>query len=116
MKRVVSVLTAKWFVTLVGAIALSLVVWFIGPLIAIGEFRPFESDLGRMIAIMAILVVWGLVNVLGRAKEAKTNKEMVETLTEARAGGGKGGASASASAEEVALLKTRIEEALQVMR
>lgn len=116
MKRVVSVLTAKWFVTLVGAIALSLVVWFIGPLIAIAEFRPFESDLGRMIAIMAILVVWGLVNVLGRAKEAKTNKEMVETLTEAQAGGGKGGASSSASAEEVALLKTRIEEALQVLR
>jgi type VI secretion system protein ImpL len=112
MKRFFNFLTAKWFVTLVGAIALSLVVWFIGPLIAVGEFRPFDSDLGRMIAIMAILVVWGLVNVLGRAKEAKTNKDMVATLTEAQAGKG----ADAASAEEVALLKTRIEEALQVLR
>jgi type VI secretion system protein ImpL len=114
MKRVFGFLTAKWFVTLVGAIALSLVVWFIGPLIAIGEFRPFETELGRMIAVMAILVVWGLVNVLGRAKEAKTNKDMVQTLTEAQAGPGKG--AEAASAEEVGLLKTRIEEALQVLR
>jgi len=49
-KAILSVLTARWFVTLIGAIILALVVWFVGPLIAVGNVRPLDSEIIRLIA------------------------------------------------------------------
>ena len=34
LKKILAVLTAKWLITLIGAIVLSLLVWFFGPLLA----------------------------------------------------------------------------------
>jgi type VI secretion system protein ImpL len=114
MKRIVRFLTARWLVTLLGALALSLLVWFVGPLIAIADFRPLDGDIARLIAIMAILVAWGLYNVFSLVRQKRTDEKMVATLTEP--GKAAGGAVAAESAEEVGLLKKRLEEALQLLK
>jgi len=71
MKRILGILTAKWFITLLGAIALSLIVWFIGPLIAVADSRPLDSEIVRLIVVMGIVFVWGLINIFARVKEAR---------------------------------------------
>jgi type VI secretion system protein ImpL len=109
MKRILSVLSAKWFVTLIGAIALSLVVWFLGPLIAVADARPLESELVRIVVVMLILVAWGLINIFSRVKQAKTNEKMVATLSEKEA-------TSAETSEEIAQLRKRLEEALGLLR
>src|SRR5258708_23317991 len=110
MKRVLGILTAKWFVTLIGAIALSLIVWFIGPLLAVADMRPLESDWVRLVVVMAIVFVWGLVNIFSRVKQARTNDQMAQALTQAKDAAG------PEAGEEIALLRKRLEEALGLLK
>ncbi|HEX7968786.1 MAG TPA: type VI secretion system membrane subunit TssM [Stellaceae bacterium] len=111
MKRVLGVVTAKWFVTLIGAIALSLIVWFIGPLIAVADIRPLDGELARIIVVMLILVGWGLINIFSRVKDAQTNAKMAAALTEAPKD-----AAAAETAEEIAQMRKRLEEALALLK
>lgn len=48
----------RWFLGTVGIVLLALVVWFLGPYFAFGETRPFETVLGRVIAILVLFVIW----------------------------------------------------------
>jgi len=56
IRAIMSVLFSGWFLSLIGAIVLSLLVWFVGPLIAIAEARPLDADWVRMVVILVILV------------------------------------------------------------
>jgi type VI secretion system protein ImpL len=110
MKRILGILTAKWFITLLGAIALSLIVWFIGPLIAVADSRPLDSEIVRLIVVMGIVFVWGLINIFARVKEARTNDQMTAALTQAKdAAGGE-------ADEEITHLRKRLEESLGLLK
>ena len=37
LKGILAVLTARWFLTLVGAAILALLIWFFGPLLAVAD-------------------------------------------------------------------------------
>lgn len=110
MKALWEVLTARWLVTLVGALALALLVWFLGPLIAVAGYRPFESDLVRAGIVTAILVAWGLINILGHARAAARNERMIEAIGSASTGQGAAGSGESDQ------LRQRLEEALRDLR
>ncbi|NNG05393.1 MAG: type VI secretion system membrane subunit TssM [Inquilinus sp.] len=111
LKKIVAVLTAKWLITLIGAIVLSLLVWFFGPLLAFAEARPLESDLSRFITVMVIIVVWGLANLFAAMREKKSNDQMIDDLVEAPVSPDE-----TASADEVAQLKERSREALALLK
>jgi type VI secretion system protein ImpL len=108
MKRLLQVLTARWLVTLIGALALALLVWFLGPLIAVAGYRPLDSDLVRAGVMAAILVAWGLVNILGHTRAAARNEDMIEAIG--------GAAERTAGDGESDQLRGRLEEALRDLR
>ncbi len=94
-------------------LAFALAVWFIGPAIAIFEFRPLETVLVRTIAIVMVAAVWLGIE-LGRLwASRRANKKLLEGIA---ASGGAGDASADKSAEEVAILRQRFEEAATVLK
>lgn len=74
------------FLTLLVAVAFSVAIWFLGPLIALGEARPFESMFGRLITIGVIFflsLATILLILLRRAKKAKAMEEdIVESVDE----------------------------------
>src|SRR5579872_7472218 len=111
MNRLLQVLTARWLVTLVGALALAVLVWFLGPVIAIAEHRPLESDLVRAVLVAAILVGWGLFNILDRARAAARNEQMISAI-----GTGAGTAAAAPADSEGEQLRERLEEALRDLK
>jgi len=84
-KRILSVLTARWFVTLIGAIILALIVWFVGPLIAVGDVRPLDSDIVRLIVVLVILVIWGIWNIISLLRAKKSNDQLVKGISQASA-------------------------------
>ena len=82
LASILSVLRARWFWTLVGAIILSLLVWFYGDLIGIGETHPLATEVSRLLVVLGIAVIWGLWNVLGQARARRRNDKLITALAE----------------------------------
>jgi len=51
----------RWLWPLIGLVLIGLAIWFLGPYIAIGDFKPFESLIGRAIALGVVMLFWPLL-------------------------------------------------------
>ncbi len=80
LKPIWAVLSARWFLTLLGVVILALVVWFFGDLLALGDWRPFESQLARLVTILVLTFIWGAGNLLAQRKVRKANDAFVSEL------------------------------------
>ncbi len=115
MKKVFDFFKKKWVIQLIGVIALSLLIWFFGPLISIAGKIPFETELSRLIAILLIVLLWGGYQLFVQIKANRANARMVNELM-----GSNGSSDAMQisheSAEEVATLGQNFDAALQVLK
>ena len=82
MSKVVEFFKNRIVISIIGLIALSLLIWFAGPLIKFGESNsaPLGSAIARLILIMIILVAWGLNNLRTQMQDKKQNDELVNDL------------------------------------
>ena len=113
MRALIDVLKARWFLTLLGTILLSLIIWFLGPLFAFAEVRPLEPELVRFIVVMILFIIWGLANLFSVMRAKKTESGLMKDLEEAEGGLDQDSAAAD---EEVALLGERMKEALALLK
>lgn len=113
MKKLLALLFHPWLLLALGLLALAMLIWFIGPLVAIAEWRPLESVNARLIAI-ALPVVLVLLRGGWRAWKARStqNKLMDSLLTRAPTAP----ATPGVAETEVATLTQRFEEAIQTLR
>jgi type VI secretion system protein ImpL len=103
------ILRSYWFNTLFGVVVLAILIWFFGPMLAIGQVHPFDSEMARLIAIGVLLVLWVVVNVLHVLRARHKDKQLIDQVVAPDA-------SAIASAEEIALLSERLKEALEKLK
>ena len=98
----------------VGILLIAVGIWWFGPYIGFGEFRPLATWWARAILIAIIFAVWGIVKFLKKRKADKADEQLADDLV----GSAEGGADAAGaqSAEEVAVLKQRFEEAIATLR
>lgn len=82
MRRFFRFITQGWFLSLIGIILLSLIIWFIGPLIAIAEYKPLTSEIVRLIIVFVLLTAWGLNNLRKSKKETTKDKDIAKEITE----------------------------------
>ncbi len=101
---------SHWFKTAFGVVLLAVLLWFFGPLIGIGQTHPFDSQVARIIAIAVLLVLWVVVNLLTMINRQKHEKKLVDNVV------ADPGKDAIASAEEVALLRDRLREAMKRLK
>ncbi|MEJ1408776.1 MAG: type VI secretion system membrane subunit TssM [Candidatus Sedimenticola sp. (ex Thyasira tokunagai)] len=111
MRTIIEFFKKKWVIQLLGVIALSIIIWFIGPLIAIAGMVPLESEMVRLIVILVVLLGWilSLLWTLTRAKKA--DQEMMQDISQADTSG-----ASDQSEEELQILKERFDEALGVLK
>ena len=102
-----------WGEMLIGAVIISLLIWFFGPLLGLGSFHPFSGVLGRVIAIVTLVLLFVIITLVHELREKKREKELEEGVTEAEK---EKDASEEASAEELALLSERMKEALHELK
>ncbi|NOS87184.1 MAG: type VI secretion system membrane subunit TssM [Methylococcaceae bacterium] len=75
MKAMIRSFTNKWVIQFFGILALSLLLWFFGALI------PFlEADIARLLAILVVVVLWGLNNLRIQLTANRANAAMAEEL------------------------------------
>lgn len=54
----------RWVWSLCLVLLLSTFVWFVGPLLSIDEYRPWQSETARLLTACILLLAWGLYAVL----------------------------------------------------
>ena len=75
-----SVVSARWFLTLLGAVLLAALIWLAGDLLALGAWRPLADDVAKLVAILVLAVLWGASNLWHQHKARRQNAELVEAL------------------------------------
>ena len=108
MKRLFSALLHPFTLTAFGLLALSLLVWFAGPLFAFAGHAPLESTRARWIAIALLLATSALVLAYRQLRARAQNARLLRSLF--------GQGEARTEAAEVQLLRQRLDEALKVLR
>ncbi|RZF83607.1 type VI secretion system membrane subunit TssM [Pseudoalteromonas sp. CO325X] len=103
-------LKSRVVVTTLGFLALALLIWFGGPLIAIAGAVPLASAAWRLVLILSIVVVWLLATWSKRVKQNKRNEQMANELIE-------GDADANSDVnEEIDTLKKRMSDAIDTLK
>ncbi len=102
MKSLLQGLFSRRTFGVLGLIALSLLVWFLGPLIAFGDARPFEAVWVRVLIIVLVWAVWGGLVAWRAMKRRRTNAVLLKGLS----------AGPSASDKEAQLLAQRFDQAV----
>jgi type VI secretion system protein ImpL len=81
MKQIMMFFKNAWVIELIGILIVSVLIWFVGPLIAIAGVAPLESVAGRIILIAVILVFWLLYRFLKYRLSANRDQQLVAGLT-----------------------------------
>ncbi|GGC29150.1 type VI secretion protein IcmF [Siccirubricoccus deserti] len=113
MRAIKSFLRSPWVRTFIGAVMVCVLVWMFGDLVAIGEIRPLGAEWARAVAIAVIMVAWLVSNLVRMLRQQRKDKQLVEAVA---APPTQGELDAAASADEVALLATRLKEAQQALK
>jgi len=112
MRKLFGWIFNRMVVSVLGIALLCLLVWFVGPLIAIAGFQPLLDPTVRLATILVIVLIWGIRNLWTAVKAKKTNSQVVAELSVAPAGD----ETAVESPEEVAVLRERFQDALTTLK
>ncbi|VAW68083.1 IcmF-related protein [hydrothermal vent metagenome] len=117
MKKVTGFFKNKVVISLIGLIALSVLLWFIGPMIKFGDDNaaPLGSVVARLIAIIILAILWGLNNLRIQLMNKKHNDDLVGDLEVNQAELTSDTASEQ-SAEEMHLINQRFIDALSTLK
>ena len=111
MGKLKAFFTNVWVIQFFGLLALSILIWLVGPLIAIAGSVPLEAELVRILVIVAIFVIWIIYRLLMQVRAGNTEKQLVQQLVASDSD-----QVAAASADEVEMLRKGFEEALVVLK
>ena len=114
MKKIKDILGAIVFsrvaLYIIGMLVVAALIWFIGPLIGIGDSSPLSSALQRTLAITLIPALFGVGASFSNFRYRRVNRQLQETITETP----KAKADA-ASAEEAAPAPVNARELLAIL-
>ena len=114
MKKFFKFLTNYWTLTLLGLIAFSILIWFAGPLIAIGDYRLLESSTARLAAI-TFIIIFIIGRILWRfIKSRNLNIRFIDSLLQKSSSAQD--LSNAVKAEEVTELQKRFEKAVSKLK
>src|SRR5690606_25101878 len=105
-------LTNVWLIRILGIVGLAAVVVLLGPLFAFGDWRPLETPAAQGLFILLIVVAWLVRHLWRMQRAAKAQSRMVSEILEAPSAP----AAPDASAEELATIRSRFEDALGVLK
>src|SRR6185312_3868165 len=96
---------------IVGMLIAALLIWFLGPLLGIGDSAPLSGELQRALAISLMPALWGLGASFSNLRDRQAGNALAEGMTKSPEA-----AAAGASAEEIAELGKRLKEALDLLK
>jgi type VI secretion system protein ImpL len=114
IRRIASWLFNRYMLELLGLVALSLLIWFVGPLVFIQPYQPLGSATVRWWVIAGLFILWFLRLLLHWWRAQRMNERLMNGLARATSARAVDGTPAAGS-EEVAELESRFKEALDTL-
>jgi type VI secretion system protein ImpL len=113
MQAILRIIKNRWFVAILGLIAISIIIWLIGPLFAFAGAEPLASVTARLTAIGLIILLWGANQLRRYLAAKKKNQQMLDSVV-----GQKDRTSSSSheSAEELQILGQRLNDAIRILK
>ena len=111
LNKLLGLIFNRWTLLAVLLLLVLLVVWLIGPLVAVGEWRPLDSERSRWILTALILLATAGVVGWRMWSARKGNAQVVAQLAAAPTG-----PAAAAESADMAAVRQRFEGALKVLR
>ncbi len=112
MKKVLGWIFNRWTLGAVLLFALSLIIWFVGPLVAIGELRPLDTERSRWITIGVLVLLFVLWAVISIWRARRGNEVVVNQLLSAP----QGEARTPQESADMAAVRQRFEQAMGTLR
>ena len=113
MKKLFGLIFNRWVLLALLLLLLLAVIWVVGPMVAIGEWRPLDGVTARWIVTGVLLGLCAAWLALRAWRARKGNQQVVEQLMAAPAGGP---AATPAESADLAAVRGRFEAALQTLR
>lgn len=110
LNKLKAIFTHRWFFIIVGLVALALAVHLLGPLVALGELRPWASSFQRWMTLLFFalsVVAWEVFRFF---KQKKNEQSMVEGMV------GSMSPVESGEQKELEVLQQRFKEAVVFLR
>ncbi|MPQ71089.1 MULTISPECIES: type VI secretion system membrane subunit TssM [unclassified Pseudomonas] len=107
-KTLAGLLAQSWLWSLLLTLSIALLVWFVGPLIAVADYRFWDDTDNRLFTLCGLLLCWGLFVVFTerrRAPAVDLNAEHTQTQAETK----------KAIAKEQRHLRKRFKDALHTL-
>ena len=114
MKNIIKILTNPLIISIIGLIAIAVVIWFGGPMIAINDSKPLASETVRLITILVITILWGLNNFRVQHKEKQKDSQMLSEI--AQTDESQKGQATSHTEEEAKALQKHFSEAQAILK
>ena len=82
IKAILGFLISRRFWVFVGLVLLAALIWIFGPLVSVGDAVPLESELARLLAIGALLLLWLISVLVALLRAARRNQMFVTELAQ----------------------------------
>src|SRR6188508_476481 len=102
------VLKKRSVVVAIGLILIAIVIWFAGPYLAFAGWFPFESELVRILIIVAMFVGWGGLVLLKHLRASAASARLMAGAAKPRTG--------EPPNEEARQLRERFDEAVTALQ
>lgn len=82
MKKILEFFKNRIVISVIGLLALSIIIWFVGPAVKFGENNtaPLGGVVARLVTILVLVILWGANNLRIQMQNRKQNDELVEDL------------------------------------
>src|SRR5262249_1290809 len=114
MRAILGLFLKRWVLSLLGLIAISLLVWFVGPLFAFASYKPLEPETARWLVIGALFAIWIGQLLWKWVKQLNANRQLLSGLAAQHTA--PQSETERASAAELSDLRRRMQEALGVLK
>ena len=116
----IAILKNRAFLLFIGLVLLAALLWFAGPYFAFADYKPLESVVARLVAIIIVVVVWAVTLQLRQMRSASASNKIAAEVV-AQAGGADAGAdgppgAAAGTSAEAAQLRKRFEDAIAALK
>lgn len=112
IKKLLGLVFNRWVLLAIVLLALALAIWMVGPLVAIADARPLESEAARWIAIALVVALAAAGVAWNRWRASRGNTAVVNHLL----AGAPAGERKETESPDLAAVRQRFEQAVQVLR
>ncbi len=103
-----ALLKNRAFLVAIGLVLLAVIIWFAGPYFAFAEYKPLESVVARLIAMIVLAVGYAVYVQVRHLRSARASQKIASEVSKQEAGAAESGDSAQ--------LRKRFDEAVEALR